>query len=95
MDLLEMERRSFMNRGKFIAKLNFVLTVQLSARRLPLQFPELTFHCRGSGSTYHRSFNPNWTWRELVAVDVITPAVGEGSPVAAAYTTGFGVLRFA
>ena len=43
---------------------------------------------------YHKSFNPNCAWRELVAVDVITPAVGEGSPVAAAYTTGFGVLKF-
>src|SRR5580693_5985402 len=48
-----------------------------------------------SATTHHNSFNPNCTCRELVAVDVITPAVGEGSPAAAAYTTGFGVLKFA
>jgi hypothetical protein len=34
-------------------------------------------------TTHHNSFNPNCTWRELVAVEVTTPAVGEGSPVAA------------
>jgi len=45
--------------------------------------------------THHSSFNPNCTWRELVAVAVITPAVGDGSPLAAAYTTAFGVLKFA
>jgi hypothetical protein len=33
---------------------------------------------------YQSSFNPSCTWRELVAVDVMTPAVGEGPPVAAA-----------
>ena len=42
---------------------------------------------------HHKSFRPNCTCRELVDVDVITPAVGDGSPVAAAYTTGFGALR--
>jgi len=84
-----------MDPGKCNAKLNFVLATELSVKRLPLQFPGLAFYLPGSGSTYHSSFNPNWTWRELVAVDVITPAVGEGSPVAAAYTTGFGVLKFA
>ena len=35
-------------------------------------------------SRHHNSFNPNCTWRELVVVEVITPAVGDGSPVAAA-----------
>ncbi len=43
---------------------------------------------------YQSSFRPNWIWRELVEVDVITPAVGDGPPVAAVYTTGFGVLKF-
>jgi hypothetical protein len=43
---------------------------------------------------YHSNFNPSCTWRDVVAVDVMTPAVGEGPPVAAAYTTGFGVLKF-
>ena len=42
---------------------------------------------------HHKSLRPNCTCRELVDVDVITPAVGDGSPVAAAYTTGFGALR--
>jgi hypothetical protein len=30
----------------------------------------------------------------LVPVEAITPAVGDGPPFAAAYTTGFGVLKF-
>jgi hypothetical protein len=47
------------------------------------------------GTTHHNGFNPNCTWRELVAVGVITPAVGEGSPAVAAYTTGLGVSKFA
>ena len=33
---------------------------------------------------YHRSFNPNWICREVVEVEVITPAVGDGPPVAKA-----------
>jgi hypothetical protein len=40
------------------------------------------------------SFNPNWTCRELVEVDVITPAVGDGPDVAEVSTTGFGLLKF-
>src|ERR1700722_10750775 len=46
------------------------------------------------GRCYQRSFRPNWIWREVVAVEVMTPAVGEGPPVAAANTTGFGVFKF-
>ena len=46
-----------------------------------------------SAAGYHSSFSPNWICRELVEVDVINPAVGEYPPVAAAYTTGFGVLK--
>lgn len=48
----------------------------------------------GSSSSYHDNFKPSWIWREVVAVDVITPAVGEGPPVAVAKTTGLGVLKF-
>ena len=48
-------------------------------------------HCSAS---HHNSFKPNWIWREVVEVAVITPAVGEGPPVEDAYTTGFGVLKF-
>ena len=53
---------------------------------------------------YHRSFRPNWIWRELVVVAVTNPAVGEGvadaTPVVAlkvaeVNTIGLGVLRFA
>jgi len=33
---------------------------------------------------HHKSLRPSCTWRELVAVEVITPAVGDGPPVAAA-----------
>jgi hypothetical protein len=43
---------------------------------------------------HHSSFSPNWTCRELVEVELITPAVGDGAPVAAVNTTGFGVLKF-
>ena len=32
---------------------------------------------------------------ELVVVDVITPAVGDGPPAAEEYATGFGVLKLA
>jgi hypothetical protein len=38
--------------------------------------------CRSESTratTHHNSFHPNYTWRELVAIEVITPAVGEGS----------------
>jgi hypothetical protein len=31
--------------------------------------------------THHNSFSPSWICREVVAVEVITPAVGDGSPV--------------
>lgn len=45
--------------------------------------------CRGTTAflaiaIYHSNFNPSCTCREVVAVDVIMPAVGEGLPVAAA-----------
>ncbi len=33
---------------------------------------------------HQRSFKPSCTWREVVAVEVTTPAVGDGPPVAAA-----------
>ena len=36
-----------------------------------------------TGTAYQYNFRPNWTWRELVAVEVMTPAVGDGPPVAA------------
>jgi hypothetical protein len=42
---------------------------------------------------HHNNFTPNCTCRELVAVEVIIPAVGDGPPVGAAYTTGLGVLK--
>jgi hypothetical protein len=42
---------------------------------------------------YQSNFNPNWTCRDVVVVALITPAVGEGPPVADAYTTGFGALK--
>jgi hypothetical protein len=42
---------------------------------------------------HHNNFRPNCTCRELVAVDVIIAAVGDGPPVGAAYTTGLGVLK--
>lgn len=37
-----------------------------------------------AASTHQSSFKPNWTWRDEVDVEVMTPAVGEGRPVAAA-----------
>src|SRR5215467_8580713 len=43
---------------------------------------------------YHSNFTPSWICLDVVAVEVTTPAVGEGPPVADAYTTGFGVLKF-
>ena len=42
---------------------------------------------------HHKNFRPNCTCLELVAVDVIIAAVGDGPPVGAAYTTGLGVLK--
>ena len=33
---------------------------------------------------YHNNFSPNWICREVVPVEVMTPPVGEGPPVAAA-----------
>ena len=45
-------------------------------------------------NSYQYSFSPNWICREVVAVEVITPAVGDGPPVADVNTTGFGVLKF-
>jgi len=33
---------------------------------------------------YHSNFSPSWICRDVVAVEVITPAVGDGPPVAAA-----------
>jgi hypothetical protein len=44
--------------------------------------------------SHHRSFRPNWIWRGVVEVDVITPAVGEAAEVADVYTIVFGVLKF-
>src|SRR5256885_17253537 len=55
--------------------------------------PQRQRHRPPSRATHQASFNPNCTCREVVAVEVITPAVGEDSPVAAANTTGFGVLK--
>src|SRR5260221_10472766 len=52
--------------------------------------------CLGAidGSRRHQSnFSPNWICRDVVEVEVMTPAVGDGPPVAAAETTGFGVFR--
>jgi hypothetical protein len=45
--------------------------------------------------THQISFNPNWTWREVVEVEVITPAVGEIPEVAEEKTTALGVPKFA
>ena len=45
-------------------------------------------------SAHHSNFSPNWTCRELVEVEVMTPAVGEGPDVAEVNTTGFGLLKF-
>lgn len=48
----------------------------------------------GLWETHHSSFNPNCTCRELVEVEVMTPAVAEGSTVVAEVkTTGFGLLK--
>jgi len=44
---------------------------------------------------HQSSFKPNWIWREVVDVDVITPAVGAGGVAAAENTTVFGVPKFA
>lgn len=44
---------------------------------------------------HHSSFIPNWIWRDVVAVEVITPAVGETPDVADEYTTVFGVPKLA
>src|SRR6202041_3014073 len=32
--------------------------------------------------SHHNSFNPNLIWRDVVEVAVMTPAVGDGPPVA-------------
>ena len=42
---------------------------------------------------YQRSLRPNWIWREVVEVDVITPAVGETPE--GVKTTALGRLKFA
>lgn len=48
----------------------------------------------GLWGTHHRSFNPNCTCRELVDVEVMRPAVADGSTVVAEVkTTGFGLLK--
>ena len=44
---------------------------------------------------YQSSFRPNWICRDVVDVDVITPAVGAGGVDAAENTTVFGVPKFA
>jgi hypothetical protein len=48
----------------------------------------------GPRETHHNSFNPNCTCRELVDVEVMRPAVADGSTVVAEVkTTGFGLLK--
>ena len=42
---------------------------------------------------YQSSFRPNWIWREVVDVLVITPAVGETPE--GVMTTALGKLKFA
>jgi hypothetical protein len=42
---------------------------------------------------YQSNLSPNCSWREVVEVLVMTPAVGDGPPVAAVNTTGFGALN--
>ncbi len=50
--------------------------------------------CLFSNPLYHSSFNPNRTCREVVEVDVMTPADAEGSTVVAEVkTTGLGLLK--
>ena len=47
----------------------------------------------GTGHPYQSSFRPNWTWRDVVDVLVITPAVGETPE--GVKTTALGRLKFA
>ena len=49
---------------------------------------------RNSTDSYHNNFSPNWICRDVVDVDVITPAVGAGPEVAEVKTTVFGVPKF-
>lgn len=48
-----------------------------------------------TGRLHHSSFKPNWICRDVVDVDVITPAVGAGTADADVNTTVFGVPKFA
>ena len=43
---------------------------------------------------HHSNLTPNCTWRDVVVVAVITPAVGEAPDVADVNTIGLGVLKF-
>ncbi|MBV9612236.1 MAG: hypothetical protein JO091_07180 [Acidobacteriaceae bacterium] len=43
----------------------------------------------------NNSFSPNWIWREVLDVEVMTPAVGAGVEDAELKTTVFGVPKFA
>jgi len=54
---------------------------------------------RPAATGYHSSFSPNWTWRELVEVLLMTPAVPDKPDglvaVGGVNTMRFGVLKFA
>jgi hypothetical protein len=54
-----------------------------------------SINCTCVRLSHHNSFNPNWICRDVVEVDVITPAVGEGVAVAEVKTTAFGVPKLA
>jgi hypothetical protein len=58
-----------------------------------LQFLPTGMAAQSAISPHHINFNPNWIWRDVVDVAVITPAVGDGPPVADANTTGLGELK--
>src|SRR5450432_1173988 len=45
-----------------------------------------------ANTRYHSSFSPNWTWRDVVDVLVIAPAVGETPE--GVNTTALGKLKF-
>ena len=53
------------------------------------------FQRRSQALPYHSSFRPNWICRDVVDVDVITPAVGDGVAEADPNTTAFGDPKLA
>ena len=86
-------RRSFNRTGHHLRQVNQGRIPQLT-KRFSRSRPSVRPQDR-LGPAYQSSFKPNWICRDVVDVDVITPAVDAGGAVADENTTVFGVPKFA